>query len=121
MMNTPKKENIFRRLANGFRRLDRLTQVLLVAFIVLGLASGVVAFSYMRVLAENAPSFTLPGLAIQDIPSANTTAEPGSSQNVYSYPVPTRWDGSSRINVLVMGLDTFAIGKQEQGPHARIP
>lgn len=103
---TPRKEPIFRRLATGFRRLDLVTKIVLVAFVAAGLITSVVAFSYVRFFVENAPTGVLPGLAIHE--EANDSGEnldASQAANVFSYTTPDAWDGSSRVNVLVMGLD----------------
>ncbi len=103
---TSQKESFFRRLAASFVRLDRLTKIFLIAFIVAGIATGVLAFGYVSEFVRNTPSGVLPGLAIQN----GTTSASGETiapvtGDVYNYQVPTAWDGASRVNILIMGLD----------------
>jgi len=124
MINTTtQREPLFRRLATGFNRLDRLTQILLVAFLIAGIATAVVSFNYLQQLVECSPSNVFPGLrlplcggggGLSGGPNlsngqgaggggGNTT---GSSGDIYSFTSPDPWDGSSRVNVLIMGLDS---------------
>lgn len=99
------KESRFRRLITNFRALDRLSQIFVGAFLLAALVTSVLAFSFVRQLVISTTSFQLPGVAIQ----AQTTNEAGDVVDVA--PVgqtglePEPWDGSSRVNVLVMGLD----------------
>ncbi len=102
---TARREGFLRRWVNRFRALDSLTKTLFVLFLVLGIASSVVAFNYVNFLTAHAPSHALPGLALSDDGQPQTPEEAVRSQNIFSYVSPQRWDGASRINVLVMGLD----------------
>lgn len=106
-MTTPtlRKEPLFRRLASGFGRLDLVTKIVLVAFLIAGLATAIVAFSYVRFFVENAPTGVLPGLAIHEDTTGGEQIEQLSGEETFRYTIPTTWDGSSRVNVLVMGLD----------------
>lgn len=106
-MTTPtsRKEPFFRRLASSFGRLDIVTKIVLVAFIIAGLATGIVAFSYVRFFVENAPAGVLPGLAVHQEASGDGEQVQQLSEETFRYTVPNAWDGSSRVNVLVMGLD----------------
>ncbi|HLE73958.1 MAG TPA: LCP family protein [Anaerolineales bacterium] len=119
MINTTtQKEPLLRRLGTGFKRLDRLTQFLLVAFIVAGLATAVVSFVYLQRFVECSPSNVFPGLRLpfcgggggpaggpEDGNGGGGGNHQGSSEEVYSFTSPDPWDGSSRINVLILGLD----------------
>lgn len=116
---TTQKEPLLRRLTSGFKRLDRITQILLVAFLVAGMATAVVSFFYLQRFVECSPSNVLPGLRLSlcggggselsggpDLGNEGQGGnQPGSSENVFSYTKPDPWDGSSRVNVLIMGLD----------------
>lgn len=100
------KESLFRRLATSFGHLDRLTKIFLVAFLIAGIGTGILAFSYVSQFVRNTPSGVLPGLAIHE----DTTLPSGElatpiAGNVYGYAEPAAWDGSSRVNILIMGLD----------------
>lgn len=100
-----RREGFLRRWINRFRGLDGLTKTLFILFVLLGVASSVVAYNYAHHLAANAPSHTLPGLSLSGNESPDTPEEAAQAQNIFSYVAPDRWDGAGRVNVLVMGLD----------------
>jgi polyisoprenyl-teichoic acid--peptidoglycan teichoic acid transferase len=87
--------------------IDHLTKILVVIFAVLAVTTGIVAFFFVRNLVsgwsvtklDSAPNSS-------DVPVLSTT--PGASQQQplqSSGPTPMPWDGASRVNILVMGLD----------------
>jgi len=89
-------------------KLDRLTIILLVAFVVVALITAFVAFRMIYNLIISNNTFNLPGVAINDPgnPVSQTDGAPitGPLQPPDG-PTPEPWDGVSRVNVLVMGLD----------------
>jgi LCP family protein required for cell wall assembly len=100
-------------------RPDRLGPGLLIGFIVLAIASAVGCFFLIRNMVNTLTMFTLPGAPDTSISnpapvSPGTTGTPGTpgvtaaptSSNL-SMPGPTAvpWDGASRVNILMMGLD----------------
>jgi LCP family protein required for cell wall assembly len=107
-MTTPTnaRPTFFKRIGAGFSRLDRLTKIFLIAFVVAGAGTGAVAFGYVRQLVESSPSHSLPGLAIhEDTTTAEGEVVAPNAENIYNYTTPEGWDGASRVNILVMGLD----------------
>lgn len=103
---TNAKPSFLRRLVASFGRLDRLTKIFLIAFVVAGIATGMLAFGFVRQFVESSPSFTLPGLAIhEDSTSPSGEDITPEAETVYGYQEPVPWDGSSRVNILIMGLD----------------
>ncbi len=101
--NKPIKQPFFKRLAAGFRGLSRLQQVVLAAFLVTGMASALVAFSVVRQFVVSTTSFKLPGLALAAGSADGTGAPLAPAQQIG--PQLTEWDGTSRVNILIMGLD----------------
>jgi LCP family protein required for cell wall assembly len=101
--NRPPKQRFFKRIAAGFRNLSRIQQVVLVAFLVTGMASALVTFSVVRQFVVSTTSFRLPGLAL----TVGGTDEAGASLAPAQQlaPLLTEWDGTSRVNILIMGLD----------------
>ena len=89
-------------------KLDRLTIILLVAFVVVALITALVAFKMIYNLVVSNNTFNLPGAAIDsnnpDIPPQGTV-DPTIPLQEVGGPTPEPWDGVSRVNVLVMGLD----------------
>lgn len=90
-------------------KLDRLTIILLVAFVVVAVITAFVAFRLIYNLVVSNNTFNLPGAAISD--NTSLTAQPqGTADTTIPLqeaggPTPQPWDGVSRVNVLVMGLD----------------
>jgi LCP family protein required for cell wall assembly len=79
-------------------------------FIVLAIAAGVLAFNFVKGLVLSWTSTQLPGVAIE----SNGPTEEGYIPDGEEYEVPLQeaddlqaaeWDGASRVNMLVMGLD----------------
>jgi LCP family protein required for cell wall assembly len=99
------KRSFFQRISNGFRGLGRLQQVLLVAFFVAATISALLAFNLVRQFVVSTTSFSLPGLAlVQGDPSEGGESEaPQAAQHIG--PDLQEWDGTSRVNILLMGLD----------------
>lgn len=89
-------------------KLDRLTIILLVAFVVVALITAFVAFRAIYNLILSNDTFNLPGIAIKD-PGGSTeqtnVAPITGPLQAPDGPTPEPWDGVSRVNVLVMGLD----------------
>ena len=102
------KNSIFQRIANFYQHLDRLGRVLLFAFLGTGLISAYLAFSFVRGFVVSTTSFDLPGLAINqsqgNTPDGDSDTIGGTSSQQIG-PDLTAWDGDSRVNILVMGLD----------------
>jgi LCP family protein required for cell wall assembly len=98
-------KNIFKSIGRNIRAMDRLTKVVFAVFLVLALATGVVAFSLARNLTSSMTMLNLPGIALDN---GQTTVQPGAaaaSGSEASAITPEPWDGTSRVTVLIMGLD----------------
>jgi LCP family protein required for cell wall assembly len=81
---------------------DGLTRVLLGLFVVVGLATAVVAFIAIRYVVATQSLFDIPGDPV--ISSAAGTST-GPLLQANTGPTPRPWDGVSRVNLLIMGLD----------------
>ena len=98
-------KNIFKRIGRNIRAMDRLTRVVFAVFLVLALVTGVVAFNLARNLTSSMTILNLPGIALN---SAKTTVQPGAaaaSGSQASAITSEPWDGTSRVTILIMGLD----------------
>ena len=89
---------------------DRPIQILLVALLLIGLAGAVFAFRLVRNMVATNQTFSFPGDPVikQDEPEdeEEMDATPRPTQiPAADLPTPEPWDGVSRVNVLVMGLD----------------
>ncbi|HRN51203.1 MAG TPA: LCP family protein [Anaerolineales bacterium] len=98
------KKTRLTRISESFRSLSRVQQVLAVAFVLATLVTAGIAFSMVRQFIVSTTSFNLPGLALSQ---GETNGEPNSAPAVaQSLSVDLEeWDGTSRVNILLMGLD----------------
>jgi LCP family protein required for cell wall assembly len=100
---------------------DRLTIGLLIGFGVIAIITAFVAYGYVRGLVSTWNLTNLPGVPLPtDSGSGNIVLTPGTTPQATapsgplqqaSGPTPQPWDGVSRINILIMGLDyDWAVG-----------
>lgn len=89
--------------------LDRITIVLLVAFVIVAIITGVLAFNLFRDLVSSWKITPLGGAPVDNgqaaaAPGTVATDSPGSFLP-NNAPVAEPWDGNSRVTILLMGLD----------------
>ncbi len=98
----------FKNILKNFPK-DRLTQILLGAVLLLAIVGSVYSFNLVRHVVATNQTFLLPGDPV--LPAAETIEgeDPEILPTEYvppaSLPAPEPWDGVSRVNFLVMGLD----------------
>ncbi len=98
------KKPLFKRLAESFGSLSGLQKGLAVAFILATLVTAGAAFNLVRQFVVSTTSFSLPGLALlQNDSGEPESGPPAVAQNLG--PTLEEWDGTSRVNILLMGLD----------------
>lgn len=98
------KKPFFKRLAESFGSLSGLQKGLAVAFILAALVTAGAAFNLVRQFVVSTTSFSLPGLALMQSDSGEPeSGPPAVAQNLG--PSLEEWDGTSRVNILLMGLD----------------
>lgn len=96
-------KKIFKRFALRFKAMDNPTKIVFVVFIIMALITSLVAFNTVRELTGSMTILNLPGVPIlQALAQGN---KPGSSTSGQAVATPEPWDGSSRVTVLLMGLD----------------
>ena len=103
---------IFSNIKEAFPK-DRLTQIALVLLIVLALVGAYFGFGFARQFISTNETFSLPGDPVVgdsdefDPESGEEQGDPDQAIEiaVAELPTPEPWDGVSRINLLVMGLD----------------
>ena len=101
--------SLFMKLKEKFPK-DRATQIFLAVLILLGMVGAYFSFGFSRSLVATNQTFSLPGdpvLADEDDPDdhdAGQTPQP-TEIPLAQLPTPDPWDGISRVNVLIMGLD----------------
>src|SRR3974377_225072 len=89
-------------------RISRGTVIFLVIVVILSAAAAAAAYITVRNLVESWDMTQLPGVKISNSSSPGTiagTAVPTSVLQVPSGPAALPWDGTSRVTILVMGLD----------------
>lgn len=100
-------KNFFRRISMKFKAMDSLTKIVFIVFIVLALATSVMAYGFVRKLTSSMTILNLPGAPIlENLISSNgeeAEAEQPVSQAAVATPEP--WDGASRVTILILGLD----------------
>lgn len=96
------KKTFFKRIAESFASLSRVQKVLVAAFAVATLITAVMAFNLVRQFVVSTTSFSLPGLALSQN-NDNQEGPPVVAQDLG--PDLEEWDGTSRVNILLLGLD----------------
>lgn len=102
---------------------DRLTQILLIVIIVLALVGAVVGFRIVAPLVAGTTAISLPGDPIIAAPESNKGELdpdiPAPTQIPQAaLPDPDPWDGISRVNVLLMGLDLRDDEAEDKAPRS---
>jgi len=103
---------LFRTLKATFPK-DWFTRIFLPALILLAVAGAIFAFRLVRSAVAQTTAFTLPGdpiIASPDEVDENDDLEQDPEPQPTHFPrvelpAPDPWDGKSRVNVLLMGLD----------------
>ncbi len=104
-------KSFFKNIARTFPK-DRTTRVILGVLAVLALVGAYFSFRFARHIVATNQTFSLPGDPIINTLLANGDQESETSDKPASefvpsanLPTPEPWDGISRINLLLMGLD----------------
>jgi len=96
---------------------DRITIIVLVAFLLVASVTAVLAFNWVKSFVASWQITGLPGMPVvqeasaQGLPTApvndlsSGVQSPSGSLDPQLGPTPVPWDGSSRVTILVMGLD----------------
>jgi LCP family protein required for cell wall assembly len=100
--------NFLRKIFINFPK-DWLTRIILIAILVAAVIGAVYASRLVSGLVASTTAFTLPGDPVLTAPEniengEDVDGESGGEPEV-DLPDPDPWDGTSRVNVLVMGLD----------------
>jgi LCP family protein required for cell wall assembly len=98
-------KNLFKNIGRNIRAMDSLTRVVFIAFLILALVTGVVAFGFVRNLTSTMTMLNLPGAPVNN---GQINVQPGAisaSGGQASAITPEPWNGTSRVTILIMGLD----------------
>ncbi len=111
-------KNFFKRIFLKFRLMDTLTKVFFIVFILLAIITGAVAFNAVRGFTSSMTILDLPGAPVLQnlIGGKEENASSGVSQSA-AIATPEPWDGSSRVTILLMGLD-YNDWRAGQTPHS---
>ena len=97
------------RKINRLTKRDRLTLILAAAFVVVAIITAIVAYNLVSDLFKKMNSFSIPGAPDLTQPTVvnaqGTPIPPNVPLQAVSGPPAAAWDGTSRVTVLVVGLD----------------
>jgi len=94
------------------KKIDPVILILMIVFVLLAVAAGVVGFKLVRNLVLTWTSTDLPGVPVAS--AGEQLPQEGEIPQGEEYQIPLQdpgdlepepWDGASRVNLLVMGLD----------------
>jgi LCP family protein required for cell wall assembly len=116
---------ILRRIKENFPK-DWFTRIFLLVLILLAVVGTVFASRYVRKVVAQTTAFTLPGDPVAENPdgdneSVDSESEPQGQrtrQPRADLPDPDPWDGTSRVNMLMMGLDLRDIETGDSAPRS---
>lgn len=95
----------FKKLFTNIRKLDGLTKIVMVVFIILAAITSVVTFSFVKNLTTGMTILDLPGAPLLDAIAGQISSgikNPASGPGIAT---PEPWDGKSRVTILLLGLD----------------
>ena len=102
--------SFIKNIADKFPK-DRPTQIILAVLLLVALVGGVFGFRTVRHVVATNQTFSLPGDPVVRVPRGDDNGEESDepliidSAPAASLPSPEPWDGISRVNILLMGLD----------------
>ena len=87
------------------QKIDTTAKILLVAFVVVGILLAFVGGKFVFNLVKGWSLTSLPGAPVSSGDSGTNTASNNPLQQSGNAPEGETWDGKSRINILLLGLD----------------
>jgi LCP family protein required for cell wall assembly len=103
-------KNFFEKINNALPK-DRKTQIIVSVLVVLGLVGGIALANFSSNFVAGMTIVNLPGVPVHPESTLDPNATPGA-ENALPAPTlqpiletPEPWDGKSRVNILIMGLD----------------
>ncbi len=102
--------SFFNNIANKFPK-DRSTRIILAVLLLVAFVGGFLGFRVVRFVVATNQTFALPGDPVIRGPRGDENGEESDDPLMIdrppaaSLPSPDPWDGISRVNILLMGLD----------------
>ena len=108
-------KKFFEKIKNALPK-DRKTQIIVGVLVAIGLAGGIALGNFASNLVAGMSIVNLPGVPVVQESTTNPNVTPGPDgatptatlQPLVEMPEP--WDGKSRVNILIMGIDARDIG-----------
>ncbi|HPK27003.1 MAG TPA: LCP family protein, partial [Anaerolineaceae bacterium] len=103
-------KNFFEKIKNALPK-DRKTQIIVSVLVVLGLVGGIALGNFSSNFVAGMTIVNLPGVPVLPENTLDPNATPGSENTLPTATLqplletPEPWDGKSRVNILIMGLD----------------
>ena len=103
-------KNFFEKIKNALPK-DRKTQIIVSVLVVLGLVGGIALGNFSSNFVAGMTIVNLPGVPVLPESTLDPNATPGSENTLPTATLqplletPEPWDGKSRVNILIMGLD----------------
>jgi LCP family protein required for cell wall assembly len=98
-------KKFFTKISLKIKAMDGLTKAFMIAFILFSLVTSVVAFRFVNTLTKTMTILDLPGAPLLErIFNNDESGSPQPGKQV-AVATPEPWDGSSRVTVLILGLD----------------
>ena len=100
--------SFFKRFKENFPK-DWTSRLILTGLLIVAFVGAFFGYRLVRRLVAGTTAFTLPGDPVtrsdDNLPEAGDPAAADDAASEASLPNPDPWDGTSRVNLLVMGLD----------------
>jgi len=103
-------KNFFEKIKNAMPK-DRKTQIIVSVLVVLGLVGGIALGNFSSNFVAGMTIVNLPGVPVLPEGTLDPNATPGAENPLPTATLqplletPEPWDGKSRVNILIMGLD----------------
>ena len=123
MMRSEHKMKQLKQMLQNFPK-DWVTRAILGLLVVLALVGAVLGFRMTRRLVAGTTAFSLPGdpvVATEEAEEGSEESDPSPQETgepEVKLPDPDPWDGTSRVNMLVMGLDLRDVEGQDSAPRS---
>jgi LCP family protein required for cell wall assembly len=95
----------FQRVFTKIKIMDRITQAILLIFLILALVTSILTFNFVRNFTTSMTMFNFPGAPVVNQSQPNSLGENAIPQTQLNQPTAQPWNGVSRVTILILGLD----------------